>query len=422
MIIPYLIFLLISFYISIKNPTYFVILFIIVTTKFFGFFNAGDIMISGSEVGYFLFNFITIFSSFIILFRIKILKNNVIILMTISFIYLYGIVLPVIFQYSTIMQAILASKGLMFYSLLFYLIANSKKIDMYKIFQFIKYLGLYLTTIEIIYAIIYISPLQYLELNNQHKIIQRVYYATYINFSLFLYLIDWLNNKISFTKMLTINLYLLCGLFLTDYMSIFFSAIFMFLTIIIIYNKKMSFNFTSILIKGSILLSILFLFFSFNETYLQTVNKIVMDNLNGKSIELSSRDYYNKFRWDAISDEPLMGFGFIHKNADILNHYNNNINNKFMETFLVIDSGYVDLLVRFGYGGVFLLLIFIFILFYTSMKYHYSQYTIIFILIIIQYFAINYTWSVFTYPQGIIPLSIMIFVLQNKLTINRRLN
>lgn len=413
MIAVYFIFLILSFFLSLKKPTLFVILFITISTKFFGFINPGHILLSGSEVGYFLFNIMTFTSAIITLSKISLSKKELIILTVLSSFYLYGLFLPLIFQYSTLFQALVASKSMMFYSLLFYLIAYKNKISIPMIFTFMKYLGVYLTLIEVIYVLTNLSPPSYLEAKYKVFIYQRVYYSTYISFSLFLFVLDWLNNKASSLRTIVTILFLLYGIFLSEYMSVLFSSIVILLIIGLLYSKKLSININNTILKSTFFVIIISLFFAFNDNLRKDVEATIMQNISGKSIELSSRAYYNQFRWDAINDEPLFGFGFIHKNAAILNHYKNDKTNKFMETFVVIDSGYVDILVRFGYLGLSVLIISMFILIYTNyIKREKEDYiSVLFFLSLIQYFTVNYTWAVFTYPQGIIPLSLMVYSL-----------
>ncbi len=119
MIILYFVFLVMSFYFSFKNPTIFIILFILFVTKFLGFFNPAQILISGLGIAYFLFNIMTFFSALIGLFKSTITKKEFTVLFIVLSFYLYGLFLPFMLDYSSFLQAIMASQSMMFYSLIF---------------------------------------------------------------------------------------------------------------------------------------------------------------------------------------------------------------------------------------------------------------------------------------------------------------
>ena len=131
-----------------------------------------------------------------------------------------------------------------------------------------------------------------------------------------------------------------------------------------------------------------------------------------EDLALSTRDLYNEFRWDAINDQKTFGYGFIHQSSSLMNQFKLSGTSAFMERFTVIDSGYVDLLIKFGYLGtaVMLVTLNIYYLFGFFKKYK-NQITLAMSLYLIQYAPVNYTWSVYTFSHGIIPGAIALYVI-----------
>src|SRR5690606_14308344 len=115
----------------------------------------------------------------------------------------------------------------------------------------------------------------------------------------------------------------------------------------------------------------------------------------------------------AIKDEPYLGYGFVHKNAAINEKYIDFTSNRFTERFEVIDSGYVDVLIKFGILGLLLILsLWLFIIKKAfSNKSSSRLFARVCGLFIAQYFLINYTWSVFTYSHGLIPGMMAVFII-----------
>jgi O-antigen ligase len=146
------------------------------------------------------------------------------------------------------------------------------------------------------------------------------------------------------------------------------------------------------------------------------------DIITGKDVALSSRYIYNEFRWDAIKERPMFGYGFIHKDASVTKSVRLIDDNRFAEKFGVIDSGYIDLLIKYGYIGMTLYLIlwaknFIPIILKPS-KYRLLQ--IGMSLYLLQYFLVNYTWSVFSFAHGLVPAFIALYLIKSKYILKKR--
>lgn len=403
-------------YFSIKNPTHFIILYILSQSKFLGFIDLSTILIMGNDIAFPLFNTIAILVSILRLFNRSISKLEIIILFFIAYLYLYGLLLPVVMNYSTLSEAIFSSKTFMYYGFLFYLIIHRRTINLDKVISFLFLISYYLVSVEIVYYFSSFSPPSYIETYfNSSDTYQRIYYPTYISFALIINIYYYTENKISKLKFFISNIFFLIGILLSNYTSLFITSTLLIIFTLFYYRNQVK------VLKGTLIsiitLSLIYLFISFNDNLKREIFKSIESRVMGDTIELISRDLYNKFRWDAIRDEPYLGFGFIHKNAAILNKYNNDINNRFMESLNVIDSGYVDLLTKFGYINTIFFFIFLILISYQISNKHLR---FVYLLFIVQYSLINYTWAVFMYQHGIIPLSIMISIIIAKNNTNER--
>jgi len=141
---------------------------------------------------------------------------------------------------------------------------------------------------------------------------------------------------------------------------------------------------------------------------LNTVNGII----TGEDGALASRDIYNEFRWQAISMQKELGYGYVHKSSEIMKLFAADDSNRFMESLGVVDSGFVDMLVKYGYIGTVVIIIVFLKFSITGFKSNFrNPLSLVMSMYLIQYLFINYTWSVFTYSHGIIPCSLAFFFL-----------
>lgn len=95
-----------------------------------------------------------------------------------------------------------------------------------------------------------------------------------------------------------------------------------------------------------------------------------------------------------------------------MNQYKLSGTSAFMERFTVIDSGYVDLLIKFGYlgTGITLAILNRFFLFGFIRKFR-NHITLAMSLYFFQYLFVNYTWSVYTFSHGIIPGAVAMYIM-----------
>jgi len=403
---------LFTLYLALQKPTYLVIFYIIASTKFLGFFDMGLFVIGGTDLGSFSLNLVVLLSAFYSKSWYKLDKFIFPMMLTVSILIVYGILNPYLNGYENMQQAIIASKSFLYFSIFFYLFGRRREINLNVVIQFLKILGIYLSLILIASLFISLVPPFYSESYIGYKDYIRVFFPTYISLALFLYYTQWQEKIIASKKMILIFLILLLGLIISGYFALTISTLLSLGLIYFIWHRSSSINWYYFFKKLLYLIILICsIFLSSEKLRVATFDNIELI-LDGSDVALSSRDTYNQFRWDAIEKKPYFGYGFIHKDAPIMKQFETSENNKFMEKLGVIDSGYVDLLIRFGYIGMFIyLIIFGFYIFKIFKQKNPQVYSLAMVAFLFQYYFVNYTWSVFSFMHGIIPMSIAFFIL-----------
>ena len=403
---------------AVKNPTNFLILYLLSTTRFLGFLDLEYISSTITGYGFFFFsiNLIALFASFIEkgLIPLKQNRNSKEILFLFFIIFCHGIIYPWINDYSNIMLSIVSGKHFYFYFMLFYLHKKKGLINKKKLKQLIKFIGLYLSGILALYTIFGLSPPFYeqkLDQNFTSNGMLEVYSTTYISLSIFIYLNDLFKYRITTSRLLLILSILIIGLFLGSHTSILVTTIFgIFMSFLIIKFPSLLSRKNLLLIAPTCVVVFILFYNNLNEIIYILTND---DNFSGA---INSRAIYNVFRIDAINESPLFGYGFIHPNAALMSEINIDVFNIYESELNVIDAGYIDLFIKFGYvGGILyltLLACYIYKLGSNNIISFHSR--VIFILFIFQYFIVSITWSVFTYSFGITPLVISLFLLEGE--------
>lgn len=201
-----------------------------------------------------------------------------------------------------------------------------------------------------------------------------------------------------------IILFLFIGLFLAAHLSLTIMTLVGFVVYKYIYDENL------ILRKLVITRFSLIMFIGLSTALLlvkglyDRISTNIEDIITGENNSLSAREIYNEFRWEAIDRQKELGYGFIHQSSDFMKNFKTLGSNRFMERFTVIDSGYVDMLIKYGYIGTAIILI-VLIRYYAQgfFKTHKNPLSLAMSIYLIQYLFINYTWSVFTFAHGIIP-------------------
>lgn len=400
MIVIFLIFLIFSFLLAIKKPTYYVIFYLLANTKFLGFFDISEtFVIGGNGLGFPMLNIITIIAVFFSYAWYKIAKKDFYFILSFLLVLIGGIIYPVYLGLESLQQAIISSKELWVIFFFIYLVSYKNILNIDLILKYMKFIGLYISAIYIIYVITGFAPPSYITENYV-----RTFFPTFMSITLFIYYVDYQENKISKSKFIYIMLFLIVGIILAEHLALVIGTIFSLLVLNFFY-KRNTFSFSSFIIKSIIFVSLLFIILISSEKLRNNVFDTITAATSGTDVALSSREIYNKFRWKAIEDKPYFGYGFVHKSAPITKKYTRIKDNIYAESFGVIDSGYVDMLIKFGYLGTFFYLL-IWALYILKPLINPTKHTLIQLAMavyILQYYLISYTWSVFTYSHGLVP-------------------
>jgi len=120
---------------------------------------------------------------------------------------------------------------------------------------------------------------------------------------------------------------------------------------------------------------------------------------------IQARSFVNSQRMELIMEQPWQGFGFLHRTALEFDS-----GNRYALELSFIDSGYIDLLGKFGIIGMIIYLIIWSIPFLKKTKNLIGLSLKVFFL---QFFLVNITWSVFSFSMGLISLSVGYIILFN---------
>jgi hypothetical protein len=414
MLILFAIILVFSIILALKKPTLFVFFYVLASTKFLGFFDLGLFVFGGTDLGFFTLNLITLFTAFMSKSSIRVTKFIFPMYCVIACLILWGIINPILNNYESITQAIVASKNFLYFSILFYLFSRKNNINALTIVGGLKFLGIYLSFILLLSLTSGMAPPFYSEEYEGFKNYVRVFYPTYMSLAIFLFYGDWLHKKISTLLFLFIFMFIFLCLILAGHFSLTLGTLLSLVALYVIWKRNTKIKYSRVLSVSFTFIVILSTVFFTSESVRNITITTATAIIDGSDSALSSRERYNQFRWDAISEKPYFGYGFIHKDAAIMKRFNNSQENRFMESLGVVDSGYIDLLVRFGYVGTTVyLLFFSFYILKTFKRKNHLFYSLTMSAFLFQYLLINYTWSVFSFAHGIIPMALALFILFN---------
>ncbi|GAA3619055.1 O-antigen ligase family protein [Flavivirga jejuensis] len=400
MIIALLFFYAIALILAVKHPNYFLVYYLLATTKFLGFIDPSSFIIGGVEIGYFGLNIIAIISVFFQKGWYIMPKKTQWFIYFILLMLAYGIIKPFLDNNSSLYLSFMASKETWFYFLFLYMIVYRDRIDNKQLLGFIKFIGIYLSLIYIIgkISLQFVPPVYY----NESYV--RTFFPTYISLTIFIYAIKIKFETIRSMKDRVTILLLFLGVFFAAHLSLTIMTFIGFILYKYVYDKRLELNkyivsrfiFITFIITSIALISISGLY----EKIVVNVEAII----TGEDTSLNARDIYNEFRWEAINKQKNLGYGFIHQSSSFMKEIKISGSNRFMERFTVIDSGYVDLLIKFGYIGT-ILLILVLIIYYSRgfLKSYKNPLSLAMSIYLMQYVFINYTWSVFTFAHGIVP-------------------
>jgi O-antigen ligase len=290
-----------------------------------------------------------------------------------------------------------------------YLLVYYDNIDVNQLIKFVKWESIYFT---INYCLFFVVPAIIPPFYSEASHV-RTFFPTYISLAIFLYLIEIkMSDKKSF-KTYAIVVFLFLGLIFATHSALTIMTLFCTVLYLFIYDENLHVKKDTIIkLTGIGIFAIALALLFVNGLYQGIIDK-VNSILYSEDLALQTRDLYNKFRWDAIKDEPIFGYGYIHQSSSLMTQFKLVAGDSaFMERFTVVDSGYVDLLIKYGYLGTAIMLFILcrYFMFGFFKKYK-NHITLAMSLYLIQYLFINYTWSVYTFSHGIIPGAIAFYLI-----------
>lgn len=387
-----LLFLAIQTLLSIIKPKYFLFTYLLYTSSYLGLLPK-VISIENSDIGLYYQSLLMIGTYFFYIRRVSLFPFSLKLLLNIILLfYLYGVLYPVLNGSSTLLQSVIASKEFSSLFLIHYLVIHEKSITTNFILKIISFFSYYFLTVLLIFALFnVVLPPQY-EKGTDYI---QIFYPSII--SLFLFVkasqANTIRKKIIATILVAI--WAFC-MYFEGHTAILITTLLG--CLVIIYRLpflKLTKNYKSLFISG-IALSLILLVLPTNK-YLNELSE---------TSAFKSRRTYNSARFELIKEKPLQGYGFLLKSATDLDR-----RSVYTESLSFIDSGYVDLLGKFGYIGTLIFLISLAIYFLKPLQGIYPMSLKVFFL---QYFLVNITWAVFTFSLGTISLAIAIFLFYKK--------
>lgn len=392
---------------ALTRPTLAICLYLAAHTLFFGWFDAESVLLAGRAFFFPALDLVLLLAASVLFARgVRPVKGAGVLIALLLLLYAYALLMPVVRGESDLALAFVAGKGFMSYFFLVYLLLVYRDVDDLRLMNFIEWLGRYLSLVLVAYAALRLAPPAYVSDMPWHQAM-RVWYPTFISLALFLSFWKRSVGLASRPVVLVWAAVHLLALYLAGHMSIFLSSI-VGLTGYWFLAQRRSAALTMFAISLLIGAASAWLLLP---SRIDQVGSAAQEDL---AYSLSSRDRYNSFRWQAIWERPLTGYGFLHFSTDLVQSLKGQTDkNRFLRELEVIDSGYVDLLVKFGLAlTAGLLGYLVYAGYYCWSRFRLltsSRFGLCIMLFLGQMLVVNYTWSMFTFPHGILVISVGLF-------------
>lgn len=368
---------------SFTHPTRYVMGYLIYVSSYLGWFNQ-DILAGGVEYGEFLFNLLALLPILYNWKEIDIRIKSVIVFLFLF--YVYGLIKPIVDGHQGWMLSVKSSKSMTSYFFLFYVLSFYKQLEWERIFRFV-------TIIAVYYAMLYLINTIGIEIRPPAYVKQKFIQCFYDSFLLLAFCYQLTKETPFAVKNLWVLGVLLFGIYIGGYFSLLVVA--SLITVVVYLYQTVRHPLVWILWASSIALLLALGFI-----YEDSIGFIWKEH----QAALDSRTYYNEFRWHLIAKEFWGGYGYLSRDTRLVSLNSMADSSSYMADLSFVDAGYVDLMGRFGLIGTLLFLLVP--VFFIRMT-HWNRQTLPFILLVISFYAVNMTWSVFSYPQGIIVLALV---------------
>lgn len=403
--VPFL--LLLCRYFVLPRPRLFFAGYLIVSTKLFGFLPQALGALTLSMM--FFLNLVVLLGVALRRGKGKLFSNKKISLFLagIGGLIAFGIVYPRWLGYSGITSAVIDGKDMFSYAVLAYLAINYRQFDFNYFLKLFCSVACVLVVLLILGKITHFCPPSYYRKEFEDTI--AVCHSTYIAFAACLLAPRLLERTTPAN--LALFIFLGVGLVLQGHRALLLTtslALFLFFFLRAPRRLKLA----SALIGLPLLLA--FPLFGNGELFERLIADPIAELRGEGAIE--ARERINVLRYEYIRERPLLGYGFIDESSSLGSEIELEARSRFEQTLSVVDSGYVDMRVRFGIVGtaVFCLLILFVLSGAPKKQKKLDNEQLAMLLLATAYFLINYTWSVFTYGFGIVCLGPAIHLMYQK--------
>jgi len=405
-----------------KKKQEFIFLYLLASTEFLGYVNLDKILfINEYALGFAVFDCVAIISLVWSLSRYKLDAGQYLVIVALSAFFVYGIIVPWYCYGQGLLNGVIAGKHMMSMAFFAYVMISMDKVDVGKVISFLAYLGLYLSFVVVFGEFSGLVPPEYLEVKKGVGEYVRVSYPTYILIAILLLSVELWKIK-GYNNKLIVLLLLFVALFFSDYKSLFFGGLLLY--VLVILNKinykwlgTGEINYWSDKVNKILVILMAFLVILSAGYIAYDANMYGLKDWLDYELysSLSSRGVYNYGRWEAISDKKFVGYGYLYKENPLTYKYLNTELSGYTETLSFIDSGYVDVFIKYGqYIGLIYLLFWVVVFYKAKLACRNEIVSNGVFLLVFVMLIINYSWAVFTYRPGIIMLSIIMVFLKAK--------
>ena len=380
------------FFLSYSYPTLFIIFIIVVSTNFLGIFPENYFGQITSENIIFIASISVVPSIFlkknlwkVDRYAMRLLFFPIIMIMF----FLYGFFSPAVNDYSYLYLSVIDGKQLFSYTLIIYIFIFHKKIDLYLIFNSIIFIAFILSSYVIVSLLFGVYPPGYLPVNPNGITIHsniHIRYPIYILLAFFIILSKRVfENKYNYLMLF----FLFLGLFFQshDSMKICFLIMFFLFYLINLEGYKNKYFIAA--------LSFIFILF-------------LMLNVDQYNEALLSRLLINSYRLDYINESLVFGYGFIHEYSFLGVDFNPSSTGLHDKKMATIDSGFIDILIRFGFFGLIIIVSFFFLFCFRLLRLSCNNKIFVFFLFL--FIPVMLTWSMLTYIHGILTIGIVLLI------------
>jgi O-antigen ligase len=318
----------------------------------------------------------------------------------------FGITYPYYLGHSSLSAAVIDGKEMFSYAVLAYLAVNKKHFDYRYFVRLFSIVSAILVTVLILSYLTGYCPPGYTQVDDSNVI--RVNYSTYISIAAFMLAAKVMSNRIETSDLIFMG-YLFTGLFIQGHRSIALTTTLAIILMWCLWTKRTVKIFAALGITMLVLSSMIV-----TPGFIKTIIAPTSE-LYDVAGSIESRKNINYVRFLYIAERPLLGYGFIHKSSPLGEEVGVYSTSRFNESLGVVDSGYIDMMVRFGIVGTLMLCGAFGMLIVNRLRRlnMLRNEQIAMVLFLVTLYFVNYTWSVFTYGFGIICSSIAIYIAFN---------